>query len=253
MIGVVTTVFWIFLIIFSVSVMYSAKDIQFTFGDPQSTVTDEGKLQFCLPITINNRGQYGIGFFNVTTTISDNKTSEVAAGFTSIPIIPSGSKTIVSHNVIVDLHELFENHENYLLYDGDFSVNETIGLNVAEVVPVHASTTLWMPWGAPLYGFSMGAFGCEPSNSSHVLVRIPMSFENHALFELIGDAQLKIYDDAGALISEGRANLNVPPHSSYNGFIEAHMQAMELTPTGRFELILSTQFFEYGPVVTHYG
>jgi len=56
MISIATTFFWIFLIVFLVSAVYSFKDVQFDFGEPQIGLTSDNKILFSLPITIDNKG-----------------------------------------------------------------------------------------------------------------------------------------------------------------------------------------------------
>jgi len=56
MIGIATTFFWIFLIAFFVSAVYSVKDVHFDFGEPQMDVTSHNKVVFSLPVSIANSG-----------------------------------------------------------------------------------------------------------------------------------------------------------------------------------------------------
>ena len=85
-IGIVTTFLWIFLIVFFASAVYSAKYLQFDFGEPQTSVTSYDKILFSLPITVTNKGYYNVGAFNLTTKVLD-KSNVVAQNSTFISII----------------------------------------------------------------------------------------------------------------------------------------------------------------------
>ena len=74
-IGTVTTFLWLFLIVFFVSAVYSVKDVSFDLGEPQIETTSDNRILFSLPITIDNKGYYSVGSFNITTEISDKKAS----------------------------------------------------------------------------------------------------------------------------------------------------------------------------------
>ena len=56
MIGVAATFFWVFLIVFFISAVYSVKDVHFDFGEPQMGLTSDNKVVFSLPVSIANSG-----------------------------------------------------------------------------------------------------------------------------------------------------------------------------------------------------
>jgi len=95
MISIATTFFWIFLIVFLVSAVYSFKDVRFDFGEPQIGLTSDNKILFSLPITIDNKGYYNIGSFNVTTEILDRKGFMITRASTFIPVIEKGGSVPV--------------------------------------------------------------------------------------------------------------------------------------------------------------
>jgi hypothetical protein len=254
MIGIATTIFWAFLIIFSISAAYSVKDFQFDFGDPQMSIALDNKLLFSLPIHIQNRGLYNLGSFNVTTDISDANGSPIAHGSTFVQTIRKGERVTVFHNVTMDINDVIQNSSSYLFSDSQLNIAESVGMSLAELIPVQASANLSYPWGAPLYNFALGAPAYEPYNITHIKVTVPISFENHAFFDLAGDLQINMYNSQDLSLGAGTATINAPQHSPYSGNIELYIaMTPQATPSGYFELTLHAQYFNYGPWVILYG
>jgi len=253
MIGIATTFFWIFLIAFAASAFYSVKDLQFDFGDPQVSVTPENKLLVSLPITITNVGYYNIGFFNVTTEISDEEGFTIVRGSTFVPVILKGDTIATAHNMTIDVNDLLQNHQNYLFNDTEMRINEIVSMRIAEVIPVQASTNLSEPWGAPLYNFALGEIEYSAYNLTHLRAIIPLSFENHALFDLTGNIQMRMYNSTDSLLGEGQTAIDVAQNSPYNGYLELYVSPAGITANGRFEVDFITPFFNIGPLVIPYG
>jgi hypothetical protein len=253
MIGIATSLFWVFLIAFAASTAYSIKDLRFDFGEPQFAVTPMQELVFSLPIYIENRGYYSIGDFSVTTQFSGPDGSILTRDTTLIPIIPRGQSETILHNVTLDLNQLLENNEQYLFNDNELRVAASVGLKLSEVLPVQVATNFSFPWGAPLCNFMLGEPTIEGFNSSHQRVTVPVSFENHAPFDLAGNLQLKIFNDANMLLGENQKFFEVPQHSPYNDYFEFYIDAAQMTPAGSFEVSFLTSFFDYGPMVIPYG
>lgn len=253
MIGIATTFFWVFLIGFAVSAFYSVKDIHFNFGEPQLSMTTDNQLLFSMPITIENSGYYNIVFFNVTTEILDGEGVSIMRGSTSIPVIRRDDRVTVMHNVTVDTNDLLQDHQYYLFNDSEMGINLLIGMNIAEVIPVQASADLSVPWGAPLYNFSLGEIEYSVYNLTYLRAFVPISFENHAFFDLTGDIQMRMYNSTDSLLGEGQTAIAAVQHSPYNGFVELYVSTTEITATGRFEVYFTTPFFNIGPLVIPYG
>jgi hypothetical protein len=253
MIGIATTFFWVFLIGFAVSAFYSVKDVHFDFGEPQVSMTADNQVLFSMPITIENSGYYNIGFFNVTTEILDENGSQIMRGSTSIPVIRRVDRITVMHNVTVDTDDLLQNHQNYLFNDSELNINMLLGMHIAEVIPVQVSANLSAPWGAPLYNFSLGEIAYSVYNMTHMRAVVPISFENHAFFDLTGNILMRMYNSTDSLLGEGQTAITAVQHSPYNGFIEIYISTLGITPSGRFEVYFTTPFFNIGPLVTPYG
>jgi hypothetical protein len=252
MISIATTFFWIFLIVFFVSAAYSVKDVRFNFEEPQMDLTSDNKIVFSLPITIDNKGYYNIGSFNITTEISDYESFIITQGSTFIPVIEKGKQITATHNVTININDLLQNSQNYLFNDTELKVHETVGMKLAEAIPVQASTNLSMPWGAPLYNFTLGEIEYTAFNGTHMTATIPISFENHASFDLTGNIQIRMYNSTRTLIGEGQTTIEAPQNAPYHGHAELNVPIVEITENGYFEVYFSTPFFNFGPLVIPY-
>lgn len=253
MIGIATTFFWVFLIAFAVSAVYSVKDIQFDFGEPQSFLDPENNMVFSLPIVIFNRGYYNIGFFNVTTEISDETGDVISRGATFIPVIRKGEETTILHNITVDIADLIGKNQNFLFNDTDLRMYGAVGMRLAEMIPVQASMNFSMPWGAPLYGFTLGEPQYSPFNATHSRVAVPVNFENHAFFDLAGDIQLDMFNSSDQLIGDGQTAVVAYQDSPYSGIMDIYVLTAGVTASGHFDVSFSSAFFNCGPWVICYG
>ncbi len=253
MIGIATTIFWVFLIAFFVSAVYSAKDMRFNLGEPQMHITSDNKILFSLPVTIDNKGYYNIGSFNVTTEILDEKDFTITRGSTFISVIEKDTEITTTHNMTIDINDLLQNSQDYLFNDTELEIHEEIGMKLAGVIPVQASTNLSMPWGAPLYNFTLGEIEYTTFNLTHMRATIPISFENHAFFDLTGNIQIYMYNDTNILLSEGQTIIEAPQGAPYQGYIELNAPITGISENGYFEVYFSTPFFNFGPLVIPYG
>lgn len=252
MIGIATTFFWIFLLAYLISAVYSVKDLHFDFGEPNISLTDENQIVFSIPVILKNNGLYSIDFFNVTSKIYDKESFFVAEGSTFIPTIKKGEEVRTTHSITIDCANFLQNHTNYLFEDAELNVYAAVSLRLAEMIPVEASTNLSLPWGAPFYNFSLGEPEITDFNVTHLRLAVPISFENHAFFDVGGNIQLKVYDEAELLVSQGEIAFEAQKYSSYNGFAEFYVPADEAPSKGRFEVYFATPLFNYGPLVIPY-
>ena len=255
--GIATSIFWIFLIAFIASAAYSVKDLNFDVGEPQFTTAPGGQLMFSLPLYINNRGYYSLKEFQLSTVFSDAEGSEIARDNTYVAVIPHGENVTIIHNVTLSMDSLLESGEQYLFNDNNLTASVTAGLNFAELFPAQISTNFTYPWGAPFYNFALGQPSFGRFNGTHSMVTVPMSFENHAAFDLVGNIRVELYDGADVLLGESQTVVSAPQYSSYNGDLEFYvpLNAASLSGSrnGRFDVYFSTPLFEYGPLVIPYG
>jgi hypothetical protein len=253
MIGLATTFFWVFLIAFFVSAVYSLKDVHFDFGDPQMGLTSDNKLVFSLPVSIANMGFYDIDSFNMSTEVADIGGFIIARGSTFIPVITKNDSVTVTHNMTVDVNGLLEQDQNFLFNDTELQIYEAVGMRIADMVPIQASTNFSVFWGAPLYNFSLGEVEYAVYNFTHFRVVVPVSFENHASFDVVGTIQARMYNSADVVVGSGQASIDAYHNSPYNGYVELYVQMTEMTESGRFEIYFQTPLFNYGPLVIPYG
>jgi len=226
MIGLATTFFWIFLFAFLSTAVYSVKDVQFNFGDPQTTTNTNNEIIFSLPVTIGNRGYYDIGSFKIVTEIYDNDGLPITSGSTFVPVIRKNEDVTVTHNMTISASELLQRSQDYLFNDSEILIYTAVGMSVAEVIPVQASTNFSTHWGAPLYNFALGEPEYTPYNVTHFRVTVPISFENHAFFDLLGSVQVKMYSSSNAPVGEGQTSIEAYANSPYNGNVELAEKAL---------------------------
>jgi hypothetical protein len=253
MIGIATTIFWIFIILFGVSAIYSVKDVGFDFGEPQFSMTSNNEILFSIPITIVNNGLYNIGHFNATTEILDQQGLPFASGSTFVKVIGKDARVVTYHNVTIKADDVLKQGESYLFNDSQLSARETVGLWVAEVIPVQASANQSLPWGAPLYGFQLRTPQYSYHNRTYVRADVPISFENHAPFDVVGNIQIRLFSDANVYAGEGQTDIAAVQHSPYEGVVQVYVSTRAVPTSGFFEVTFTTSLFTYGPVVVKYG
>jgi hypothetical protein len=257
MLGIATLFFWVILIAFIASAAYFIKDLSFGFGEPQFTVAPNHKLLFSLPLHIDNRGYYSLKAFNITTVFSDAEGSEISRASTFVSAIPQGQNVTIFHNAALSMDSLLEKGEQYLFNDNNLTASVTAGLNFAEFIPAQLSTNITYPWGAPFYNFMLGQPSYDLSSSTYSRVTVPLSFENHAAFDLAGNIRVELYDSGNSLLGESQTAFNAPRSSSYHGSLEfgvpLNTAFSSADRSGHFKVFFSTSLFEYGPLVVPYG
>ena len=255
--GIATSVFWVLLMAFVVLAAFSVKDLNFNFGEPQFTPTPDGQLTLSLPLYIDNRGYYSLKKFHLSTVFSDSEGEEISRANTYVPVIPHGENTIIMHNVTLSTASILENDEQYLFHDNELNVSVTAGLNFAELLPVEISTNFTFPWGAPFYNFALGMPLFGISSSAQGAATVPMSFENHAFFDLIGTIKIELYNDTGSLLDETQALVDVPQGSFYDGSVMFNVPldtaSSSTARNGYFNVYFDIGLLEYGPLVISYG
>jgi len=257
MISVATSFLWVLLIIFSVSAIYSMKDIRLDVGKPQTTITTDNELLLNFPIGIVNNGYYDLDDFNISTEMRDGHESMMAQGFTFIPVIRRGETFNTTHQMGINLTDMLQNNQRLIFNDTELQVNATVGMKAAELISLQVSSNLTMPWGAPLYNltFATPVFTTQisPNSANRYRVAVPIAFENHAFFDLAGTVQLIMYDNGDTPVGTGKMVLKAPQQSTYQADIELDVPVAGTTRNGHFEVFFATSFFSYGPLVIPYG
>ncbi|MGQ9539036.1 MAG: hypothetical protein ACUVTE_05610 [Candidatus Bathycorpusculaceae bacterium] len=253
MIGIASTFFWIILLAFFASAAYYVKDLHLSIGEPILSVASNGDLLVSVSLNIENEGYYDLGAFNLTTKVADVNGSMLAEGCTFLPKVKRGVTVATFHNLTLHFNDLLEEGAYYMFNDANLSLAAIISMNIAEVIPVKASSNFSVPWGAPFYNFQLGEPTFKPFNLTHLEIAVPISFENHAFFDVYGKIRLRMYNSEGSFIGLGETDLEAPQGFLYNGFIVFFVQTAGITRQGFFEVYFSTSLFEYGPLVIPYG
>jgi len=253
MIDFAIAVCWIFLIMFFATAAYSVKDLGLNFGNPRIGRTTDGKTVVSLPVTITNNGYYSIDSFNFTTKVQGNDGSTITEGSTLVPTIGVGKKVTIIDNMTLDMDSLLQSNQELLSDDTQLNIVENVGMIIGEVIPVHASGNATVHWGAPFYNLKLEEPQYSMLNYTHVKVIVPISFDNHASFDVIGEAEIRMYNSTNQLIGFGQSTIDALQQSHYDGRVELDVGISSITQTGRFELDFQTSLFSSGSMVIPYG
>lgn len=251
--GWATKILWISIIVFSATSVYSALNVRIGFGESQVFLSD-GTVIISIPLFINNTGLYDLSELNITADVMDYNESLLSTSTTFMPLIPRGSNVETTHNITISLDDITSKAQTYLFNDTKFNVDMSAKLNFAHAIPFQVSTNMTMPWGAPLYNFSIGQISYDFYNLTHQRIIVPLSFENHSpYFSVDGTIQVELYNSRGEVVGSETLSLDVPSHSRYEGQVELIVDASKLTESGEVHFFFETSGFSFGPLVMPYG
>jgi len=251
--GWTTKIFWIFIVLFSATSVYSATNVRMGFGEPQIFLSNEFMV-ISIPLFINNTGFYDLSELNITANAMDHNGSLALTSTTYVDVIKKGSSVKTTHNLSVSLEDIKSWVQTYLFKDTIFNLDMSMKLNFAHVIPFQVSMNKTLPWGAPLYNFSIGQISYVYYNVTHQRVIIPLSFENHSpYFGVDGMMRVEMCNASGGVIASGTSILDVPSHSKYEDQVELIVDILKLTPSGEMHFYFETSAFTFGPVVMPYG
>jgi hypothetical protein len=257
--GWTTKIIWILMIFFAATSVYSALNVKMGFGQLQ-VFPSSGCMIISVPLFVNNTGLYDLSELNMTAIVTDCNKSLVSTSTTFVPSIPRGSSIETAHNVSMSLDNITSKLLDYLFNDSIFNLDLSLELNFARAIPFQVSTNMTMPWGAPLYNFSIGQISYNFLNFTHQEAIIHISFENHSpYFDVDGTMRVEIYNDNatandnGELLAFSTSNLNVPSHSGYDGQVETIVDVSKVTGSGEVHFYFETSAFSIGPLVMPYG
>ncbi len=255
-IGIVTLMLWVFLIIFAVSAVYSIRDVHFSLGEVEASVNSADEAVFSLPITVVNNGYYDLECLNFSTRVLNQQGETIVHGCTFVPVVGIEEKVEVVQEIRLNLSDLLLRHESLLFDDAELLVNKAVSMVAFKIIPVQASTNGSVFWGAPLYGFRIGEprfrVSVAPGSGSFGKVFVPLSFENHAFFDLGGRVFVRICNSANVSLGEGEAVIDVPMRSSFYGVVEVGIFSEKITRRGYVEVFFENSLFSYGPLVIPY-
>jgi hypothetical protein len=254
--GIATVILWVFLAAYIGVAAYSFKDLDFGAGEPQFSASPDGTLLFTVPLYINNNGVCNLKDLNITTKFSDADGSEISTSSSYVPMIPHGENATIFHNISLNINDMLNNRD-YLFEDKNLPASLTAGLTFAELLPVEISTNLTYPWGAPFYGFTLGQPSSSYVNSTHGGIVVPVSFENHAAFDVAGNLRVELCGGDDSVLGTAQAVFEVPPQTGYDDSLEFVVPLDSALATavqgGHFNVYFSTGLFDYGPLVIPYG
>jgi hypothetical protein len=249
--GWATKILWIILIAIIVTIAYSATQINITFGEPTTTVTEQ-TVTISMPIDIHNAGLYDINQLNVTTRITDQNGNSLVEGSTLTRIVPKGTNTTTTHTITLNLTKMLTQQNNLLFNDTDLITFQYVAFNYANAIPLSVHANYTMQWGAPLSHLVIGSPTYPQSyDSTHSSISVPVSFENHNDYvPVTGLIRVEIYNSHNTLKGTGSANIDVQPHSACSTQISVLVTNFRTLPaSGEIHLFFETSMFDYGPVV----
>ena len=251
--GWATKILWILIIVFSATAVYSAMNVRISFGQPQAYLSS-GFVVLSIPLFVNNSGFYDLSELNMTVDVMDSNGSLLSASSTFVALIPRSSSVDTAHNISINLDDDTSQVQFYLFNDTVFNLDMSLKVEFARAIPFQVSMNTTIPWGAPLYNFSVGQTSYNYLNLTHQEVIIPISFENHSpYFGVDGFMHVEIYNDNSEFLGSSVSGLNVPSHSSYEGQVEMIVDVSKITGSGEVHFYFETSTFSIGPVVMPYG
>jgi len=243
-------ILWILLIAFAATAVYSVMNLDIGFEETQFFSSNDDVV-LSLPFFINNNGYYDISELNVTTRMMDYNGTLLSVSETFVPLVASGSNVETAHNISIDLNDMSMEYAEIFFNDSSFGLDAFIALNFANVIPAQVSINMTVPWGAPLSNLSIGEIFVLPDNRTVV---IPVSFENHSFFDIVGTMQLEVYNDVDELVTSGQTSLDVPSYDGYDEQVEAYSSledVSKLTESGEVHFVFETSMFTVEQWVTY--
>ena len=228
----------------------------FGFGGFQPYPSEDGVV-ISFSLYINNTGYYDISDINLTTCIRDFRGAEISSNSTTVDIVKVGGKTPLKHNMSVSFG-ILENLSYLLFEDGNFTMDTYVGMRYAYAFYFQLQIpNMSMPWGAPFYNLTIG----EPPtpsyfNTTHYLLAIPLSLENHAFFSVTGMVRLEIRNSTRDYVGSGTTVVDISPESPYNGLIEVFIpidNIPNLTDTGYVYIYFENPVFSFEEKEIPYG
>lgn len=242
--GWANAIFWVILLLFTITAVYSAIQIQPMFGEP-SVSNLNGAFVVSLPLSIYNGGFYDINRFSISTQISDGRGSAINRSTTYVPILPKGENTTIEHRMTLSIVQAATSNLSYLLFnDSELNVEAIVKLVYANAFPIEISTSFTTPWGAPFANLTLG----DMAVISSTRVSMPLSFENHSFLRMNGTVRAEIVDNTNNVVGRTSVTFDAPPETRFERKVEVTVSGSP-TQIREARLYFETPFFDYGPVV----
>jgi len=253
--GWATYVLWLIILVFTITAVYSASQLGIALGEEPKMDTSAGTMTLSLPFSVDNKGFYDISDLQITTIVQESNGALVSNSSTVVPLISSGNRVEAAHKVSVTLDTMTSASLSRLLfYDTNFTVDLSLALSYARVIPLKISTEIKnFTWGAPLYNLAIGGVTVNPHNSTHVRAILPISFENHSFFNLNGTIRTEIINTLNQQVGATTTTIRAAPQDVYS----TQLAVFVSVGSGGFkEVRLYFDFpsvFSYGPKVMPIG
>lgn len=250
-----TRLFWIIAFVFVVTCAYSATLIQVDFGEPMVNLGEKDNM-LTLPIIFDNKGYYNIADLNVTTTIFDSYDQSISKDTTIIPKIASKNNATILHNASFNLDSVSIRRAgaNWLFDDSNFTIYTHVRLDYADIIPFGLELNSSIPWGAPLSNFTVGTLEYAMVNTTHLNVKVPVSFQNHSpYFNVTGTMRFNVLNDEQQPLVGGRSSIHVPSNSFYSEIMETYVDAAVAMEIEQINFYFDTEIFSYGPIMIGVG
>jgi hypothetical protein len=246
-----TRFFWIIALAFAVTCAYSATLIRGNFGEPIVDYTGEG-LAIGLPASLDNRGYYTIADLTVQTVITNSDGIQISEDTSYVGEIPPQENATIFHNMTLSVNTIAA-ESDYLFNDSSLTLYGALRLNYADLIPFELTTNRTIPWGAPLFNFTVGAPRFSPHNSTHLRTVVPITFQNHSpYFPVVGVIRIEIFDNEDQQFGSASTFVDVPSNASYDGQISISA-GRGATSEGVLRAYIETAAFSFGPMVINYG
>ncbi|UCH32184.1 MAG: hypothetical protein JSV05_02000 [Candidatus Bathyarchaeota archaeon] len=243
--------FWIITLAFAATCVYSAMLMNVSFGEPIISWADE--VDVMLPISFDNGGYYNIADLNVTTLITDYLNSPIEETTTFVAQILPQNNATVFHFVSFNISEITD-RSDYLFNDSNFTLHGSVYMNYADLVPFGFERNLSIPWGAPLFNFTVGMFQSSIYNLTHLRINLPISFQNHSpYFNVTGTIDIEIFNDQLQPMGAGWGSIDTPSNSNYTGAFAVLVNSTMMTERIQIHIHFDTELFDYGPMVIEFG
>ena len=243
--------FWMITLAFAATCIYSATLINVGFGEPIISYAEE--VDVVLPILFDNKGYYNIADLNVTTLITDYLNNPIKETTTFVAQIPTQNNATVFHSVRFNISEIID-RSDYLFNDSSFTLCGSVYMNYANLVPFGFERNLSIPWGAPLFNFTVDMFESSIYNMTHLRISLPISFQNHSLYlNVTGRIDIEIFNAQQQALGAGSGLVDAPSNSNYTGEIEVLVNSAMMTGRIQVHVYFVTEIFSYGPMVIDFG
>lgn len=247
-----TRFFCIVALAFAVTCAYSATLVRVELGEPVVAFAGEEAI-LTLPIAIDNKGYYTLADLSVTAVISDFYSDQISKSSTFAGQVRPQENITIFHNTSLSSDEIVT-QSSYLVDDLDLILQGQVNLNYASLIPFGFKVNKTVPWGAPLFNFTVGAPERFFYNTTHQMINVPVGFENHSpYFSVSGAICVEILNNRNESVKRDNVSIDVPPGTVYNGRVETLVAASSVTEAGRIFVSVETAMFNYGPEVTSYG